>query len=293
MAKKLYVTPSRFSRLCLETLQNRNPKQALLSVEFAAITGVTVLTRLTASKKGKRIGLGLLVVLALAYAVWLSLYPKKIEQGPSPVASTQQSHAELSGSIRFVAGASQLAMLHTQSLPLTPIPVSEQLSARVTYDEGVTARIGVSFSGRILTLKAAPGDAVTVGQVLAVIDSPDFGTAYADLNKARADEKRKQLAVKRAKDLVPGEAISTRDWEAVQADYAQAQAETARAEQRIKNLNPYGLKIVGQQVSLASPLQGVITERTATPALEINPNLAAPLFVVTDPKHLLFGEDCN
>jgi len=263
----------------------------LLSVKFAALTGVTVLTRFTASKKGKLIGFGLLVVLALAYVAWLSLSPQKIEHMPSPAASAQQAHAELSGSIRFVAGASQLAMLHTQSLPLTPIPLSEQLSARVTYDEEVTARIGVSFSGRILALKAAPGDAVTLGQVLAVIDSPDFGTAYADLNKARADEKRKQLALKRAKDLVPGEAISTRDWETVQADYAQAQAETARAEQRIKNLNPHGLKIVGQQVSLASPLPGVITERTATPALEINPNLAAPLFVVTDPKRLWVSID--
>ncbi len=278
-------------RLRLETLQNRNPKEALLSVESATITGVTVLTRFTASKKGKLIGFGLLVVLALAYAGWRSLSPQKIEHMPSPAASAQQAHAELSGSIRFVAGASQLAMLHTQSLPLTPIPLSEQLSARVTYDEEVTARIGVSFSGRILALKVAPGDAVTLGQVLAVIDSPDFGTAYADLNKARADEKRKQLAVKRAKDLVPGEAISTRDWEAVQADYAQAQAETARAEQRIKNLNPHGLKIVGQQVSLASPLQGVVTERTASPALEINPNLAAPLFVVTDPKRLWVSID--
>jgi len=281
----------RDSRLRLETLQNRNPKEALLSVESATITGVTVLTRFTASKKGKLIGFGLLVVLVLAYAGWRSLSPQKIEHMPSPAASAQQAHAELSGSIRFVAGASQLAMLHTQSLPLTPIPLSEQLSARVTYDEEVTARIGVSFSGRILALKAAPGDAVTLGQVLAVIDSPDFGTAYADLNKARADEKRKQLALKRAKDLVPGEAISTRDWETVQADYAQAQAETARAEQRIKNLNPHGLKIVGQQVSLASPLPGVITERTATPALEINPNLAAPLFVVTDPKRLWVSID--
>lgn len=255
------------------------------------ITGVTVLTRFTDIKKRKRIGFGLLVVLALAYAGWLSLSPSKIQHMPTPAASAQQSKSELSGNIRFVAGASQLSMLQTQSLPLTPIPLSEQLSARVTYDEEVTARIGVGFSGRIVELKAAPGDAVTVGQVLAVIDSPDFGTAYADLNKARADEKRKQLAVKRAKDLVPGEAISTRDWEAVQAEYAQAQAETARAEQRIKNLNPHALKIVGQQVSLASPLQGVITERTASPALEISPNLAAPLFVVTDPKRLWVSID--
>ena len=275
----------------METLQNRNHLAPALSVKCAAITGVTVLTSYTDSKKSKRIGLGLLVLLALAYAGWLSLSPSKIEHIPTPAAAAQQSQSALSGNIRFVAGAPQLAMLQTQSLPLVPIPLSEQLSARVAYDEDVTARIGVSFSGRILELKAAPGDTVTPGQVLAVIDSPDFGTAYADLNKARADEKRKQLALKRAKDLVPGEAISTRDWEAVQSEYAQAQAETVRAEQRIKNLNPHGLKIVGQQVSLASPLQGVITERTASPALEISPNLAAPLFVVTDPKRLWISID--
>ena len=62
----------------------------------------------------------------------------------------------------------------------------------------------MGFSGRIVELKAAPGDRVKTGQVLAIIDSPDFGAAYSDVNKTRADEKRKMLALKRAKDLVPG-----------------------------------------------------------------------------------------
>jgi cobalt-zinc-cadmium efflux system membrane fusion protein len=92
--------------------------------------------------------------------------------------------------------------------------------------------------------------------------------------------------MKRALDLVPGEAISTRDWEVVQADYAQAQAETARAEQRLKNINPHDFAIKGQRVILASPMNGVVTERTASPALEVSPGLSAPLFVVTDPKRL-------
>ncbi|MDO8695417.1 MAG: efflux RND transporter periplasmic adaptor subunit [Sheuella sp.] len=174
---------------------------------------------------------------------------------------------------------------------MSAVPIADQLSARITYDEEVTARIGVSFSGRIIALKAAPGDVVKAGQALAIIDSPDFGTAFADLNKARADEKRKQLAMKRAKDLVPGEAISTRDWEAVQADYAQAQAETARAEQRLKNINPHDLAIKGQRVTLASPMDGVVTERNATPSLEVSPGMATPLFVVTDPKRLWLSID--
>ena len=243
------------------------------------------------TKKKKPLVYGLVAIGAVLVGAWFFFKPSKISQHTPLASNAAQAHAELSGNIRFVPGAAQLAMLQTQSIPLSPVPISDQLSARIAYDDDVTARISVSFSGRILELKAAPGDVVKAGQVLAVIDSPDFGAAFADLNKARSDEKRKQLAVKRAKDLVPGEAISTRDWEVVQAEYAQAQAETARAEQRIKNLNPYGLKINGQQVLLASPMDGVVTERTATPALEVSPSLTAPLFVVTNPKRLWLNVD--
>ena len=42
---------------------------------------------------------------------------------------------------------------------------------------------------------------------------------------------------------------------------------------------------------LASPVAGVVTERTASPSLEINPNLSAPLFIVTDPKRLWVSID--
>jgi len=243
------------------------------------------------TKKNKLFWLGLVAIGAVLVSAWLIFKPSEISKHDSLAIAAAQAHAELSGTIRFASGAAQLAMIQTQSLPRSPIPISDQLSARVAYDDDVTARISVSFSGRIIELKAAPGDTVKAGQVLAVIDSPDFGAAFADLNKARSDEKRKQLAAKRAKDLVPGEAISTRDWEVIQAEYAQAQAETARAEQRIKNLNPYGLKINGQQVLLASPMDGVVTERTATPALEVSPSLTAPLFVVTNPKRLWLSID--
>ena len=177
-------------------------------------------------------------------------------------------------------------MIQARAILPSRVPLADVLSARVTYDEDVTARIGVGVSGRIVDIKVAPGDTVKAGQVLAEIDSPDFGTAAADLDKARADEERKRLAVERAKDLVSGDAIPVKEWESLQSDLAQARAETLRAGQRLKNLNPRGLAISGQRVKLTSPIDGVVTDRTATPALEVSPGMAAPLFVVTDPKRL-------
>ena len=97
--------------------------------------------------------------------------------------------------LRFPDGAPQLSMIRAQALAVSPVPLGDALSARVAYDEDATARVGVSISGRVVAIQAAPGDIVKAGQVLAEIDSPDFGTAQADLNKAQADAERKRLAV--------------------------------------------------------------------------------------------------
>ena len=204
--------------------------------------------------------------------------PLTEKKAPAPSASVD--------AMRYPPGAPQLEMIQSQAITLSPVPLADSLSARVAYDDDRTARIAVSYAGRVVALKASPGDAVKVGQVLAEIDSPDVGTAVADQNKARAEEQRKRLVLERARDLVAGDAVSQKDWESLQADLAVAHAETLRAEQRLKNLNPRGAPIAGQRVQLVSPIAGVVSERNATPSLEVSPSLAAPLFVVTDPKRL-------
>jgi cobalt-zinc-cadmium efflux system membrane fusion protein len=201
-------------------------------------------------------------------------------ESDTPVAGTGHDF------IRFPVGAPQLAMIRSQSLPTSPVPVAGPLSARVAYDEDATTKIGVGISGRIVALKAAPGALVRAGQVLAEIDSPDFGTAQADFDKARADEEHKRLVFERAQALGPGEAIAAKDLEAAQADYAAARAETKRAGLRLKNLNPYKLRVQGQSFALTSPIRGVVTERTATPGLDVSPGSGSPLFVVSDLRHL-------
>jgi len=188
--------------------------------------------------------------------------------------------------LQFPVGSAQLAMIQTEIIPSSRLPLSDALSARVVYDEDATAKIGVGVPGRVAAIRASTGDAVKVGQVLAEIDSPDFGTAHADLTKARAEEERRLQILNRARSLGAGEAIAARDVEAAQTDYAQAQAETHRADRRLKALNPYGHPIRDQRVWLSSPVAGIVAERSATPALEVVPGMTVPLFVVTDPTRL-------
>ena len=242
-----------------------------------------------AKQNSIKLYLSLFVVVAVG---GLTFYFSTHKPMPADPASVTSPAAHTTANVvHYPVGDARLNLIKTQHIPLTPIPVADELSARVTYDEDLTARITTSFSGRIVELRASPGDKVNVGQVLAIIDSPDVGMALAELNKSKADEKRKQLAVRRAKELVPGEAISKRDWEGVQAEYEQARAETARAEQRLKNLNPHNLAIDGQRVILASPIEGTVTERTALPSMEVGPSLASPLFVVTQFEKLWLSID--
>ena len=217
--------------------------------------------------------------------------PSPAAAGSEPVAGAAAGAAGTAPggvpqTLQFPVGSAQLAMIQTQAIPSSPMPLTDALSARVVYDEDVTARIGVGIAGRVISIRAAPGDLVKAGQVLSEIDSPDFGTAFADLSKAKTEEDRRLQSLDRARSLGAGEAISAREFEAAQADYVQAQAETLRAEQRLKTLNPYGHPIRGQRVWLSSPINGLVAERTTTPGLEVTPGMPVPLFIVTDPTRL-------
>lgn len=222
-------------------------------------------------------------VAGIAIAAYLSYRPTSVAPatGAAPAAAVGSPNE-----IRYASGAPQLDMLRVQALPALAVPMGAALSARVVVDEDVTARLGAGVAGRVVAIKATPGDRVRAGQVLAEIDAPELGTALADLDKAKSEEDQKRRVLDRARALVAGEGIAGRDIEAAEADLAQAHTETVRAHQRLANLTPGAAKVQGQRLRLASPINGVVVERAVNPALEVGPGMAAPLFVVTDPNRL-------
>lgn len=195
----------------------------------------------------------------------------------APVAARREREV-----LRFAPDAPQLAMLKISEAPLMAVPLAEPLNARIAYDESHTARVSSPVSGRIVELRKQLGDLVAPGDVLAVVDSPDLGAAMADAAKARADERRRNLALARAQELYSGEVLPRKDLEAAQADYDQARAESTRAALRLANLNPRHAALTGERMILAAPVAGVVAERKANPGMEVRPDLPDPLFVVTD-----------
>ena len=93
------------------------------------------------------------------------------------------------------------------------------------------------YAGRVTKLLARPGDSVTQGQPLFVIEAADtvqaqndFIAAMTGLNKAKSALDLAQLQDKRAKDLFEGKAVPLKDYQQTQATLIQAQNDLRSAQ---------------------------------------------------------------
>jgi cobalt-zinc-cadmium efflux system membrane fusion protein len=229
-----------------------------------------------------------LIVIALAVAAaggaYVYFHNGAEEAASEPVVMKPSAEP---GVLRFPTAAPQLAQIKVERAEAAPVPLDEPLAARVVYDENSTARLFAPISGRVLEISANVGDQVKAGQVLAVLDAPELGTAAADLAKAQADASQKKAAFERAKSLFDAEVVPKRDLEAAQSDWHQAQAEVERARLRLANLTPGSSVAPGsERYVLRAPIAGIVATRRINPAMEVRPDADEALFVITDMSRL-------
>jgi len=190
------------------------------------------------------------------------------------------------GELRFPAGSPQLNFVKMETVVALPEPLLDPLSSRIAYDENVTARVSSPIAGRVTKILVQAGDRVAAGQLLAIIDAPDFAAAVADVAKSAADLQLKQKAFARASELYQAEVIARKDFENSESDLHQSEAESSRAKLRLRNLDHGLARSASGVYELRAPLAGVVSERSINPGSEVRPDLPAPLFVITDPTHL-------
>ena len=110
---------------------------------------------------------------------------------------------------------------------LTIEPVTERTfraehvtEGKIAVDEDRSTPVFSPYAGRVTKLMARPGDSVTQGQPLFVIEAADtvqaqndFIAAMTGLNKAKSALDLAQLQDKRAKDLFEGKAVPLKDYQ--------------------------------------------------------------------------------
>lgn len=174
------------------------------------------------------------------------------------------------------------------TLVLDDAPILPPASASLAYDETKTLRLTSPISGRVISEPLPLGKQLVKGDVVLKLDSPDFNDALSALEKATANQKLAKEAFLRAQRLYEAKVMSRKDYEQELDGLTQAKSEYDRARKYLEKLGVQadGISMKTGAFHLRSPLAGTITEVKVNPGMEVRPDLADPLYVISDLSHL-------
>jgi cobalt-zinc-cadmium efflux system membrane fusion protein len=160
-------------------------------------------------------------------------------------------------------------------------------SGRVTFDDRHVSHVFSPVNGRVTRLIAGAGQPVRRGDPLAVIESPDLGSAWSDYAKARAAMAQAEREYRRQKELFAARAAAQRDLEGAESNEGQARAELERAAARARMLGGGRLGDgISQELILRSPIDGEVIARNINPGVEVqgqySGGTAVELFTIGD-----------
>lgn len=165
----------------------------------------------------------------------------------------------------------------TTRVAMRQVPAMLNANASIAPDVNRTIRVTSLGSGRVIDLRVKLGDSVKKGQTLLVISSSDAAAAFADYQKAVADERIAKKALDRAQLLFDRGAVAEKDLQQAQAAEEKAQVDVTTSEQRVRVLggdpaHPSPL------LELRAPVSGTIVEQNVAgfegvKSIENTPNL--------------------
>ncbi|HUE10405.1 MAG TPA: efflux RND transporter periplasmic adaptor subunit [Steroidobacteraceae bacterium] len=179
-------------------------------------------------------------------------------------------------------GSALRGRLSVMPAPTQAVSAKLTLPAIVESDPARTAAVLTPLAGRLIELKVALGQRVSRGQVLAVIDSPDLGQAFDDDVKAADTFKLTEKNLKRQEAQNALGTASDRDLDQAKSDHAQAAAEYARTQARLKMLGASpDDKPASRRLTVTAPMGGSITALAVAPGTMIN-DPTQPMMTIAD-----------
>src|SRR5712672_2782415 len=249
------------------------------------------------SRQQQAVGVALLLLVGAAVYGFVHIAGAK--HGNSEI-STQSRK----GLTRYSPTPAEWASLSIQPVVEKAFRAELVTEGKIAIDEDRSTPVFSPYAGRVTKLLARPGDAVTQGQPLFVIEAADtvqaqndFITAATGLNKARSALDLAQLQHKRAKDLFEGKAVPLKDFQQAEATLIQAQndlrstetaLEAARNKLRILGLTDDAISAfqekgrINPETTIFAPIAGTVVQRKIGPGQYVNSGASDPVFVIGD-----------
>src|SRR5215831_17474662 len=209
---------------------------------------------------------------------------------PTPAAAPQHP-----GLVQLPPDSPQVQQLRVQPVDMVHVPTDEVTApAKIVLNPNRIARVALPVPGRVTRLLVALGDAVTPGQPLLLMDSPDAHAAITAAVQAASAERQAKATLAKAKrdldrtlELFEAKAVAKKDAEVahnehIQAQEALAQAQAAR-EQALRKLTLLGLhpNDFSQQIIVRAPFAGKVIDISVGPG-DYRSDTSAPLLTIAD-----------
>jgi cobalt-zinc-cadmium efflux system membrane fusion protein len=224
--------------------------------------------------------------------------------GRAPQGNSEVSSQSRKGSQRYTPTPAEWASLTTEPAVERVFRAEHVTEGKIAVDEDRSTPVFSPYAGRVTKLLARPGDTVTQGQPLFVIEAADtvqaqndFVAALTGVNKAQSAVDLAQLQDTRAKDLFEGRAVPLKDYQQSQATLIQAQndlrssqtaLEAARNRLRILGLTDEAITVfqnkgrINPETTIFSPIAGTVVQRKVGPGQYVTAGASDPVFVIGD-----------
>src|SRR5450631_841494 len=229
--------------------------------------------------------------------------------GFTRITGVTQGHSEVSsqsrkGLQRYTPTPAEWASLTIETVTERTFRAETVTEGKVAVGEDRSTPVFSPYAGRVTKLLVRPGDSVTQGQPLFVIEAADtvqaqndFITAMTGLNKAKSALDLARIQDTRAKDLFEGKAVPLKDYQQTQAALIQAQndlrssqtaLEATRNKLRILGLTDEAISTfqekgrIDPNTTIFSPIKGTVVQRKVGPGQYVTSGASDPVFVIGD-----------
>jgi cobalt-zinc-cadmium efflux system membrane fusion protein len=194
--------------------------------------------------------------------------------------------------------------MRVEAVRAAEMPTDEVVApGKIAINPNRTSKLLLPVAGRIVEVLAHLGDAVTQGQAVVAVQSPDADAAIAAVLQGQAAEQQAEATLtkaqadfERTKDLYEAKAVAQKDFVTAQNDLAQARAalETARAGREqarrkveLLGLNPSDFR---QRTFARAPISGKVLEISVAPG-EYRNDTSTPLMTIADLSTVWMSSD--
>ena len=192
-----------------------------------------------------------------------------LSEGEKVLVDESRPHAEESGESSLTGAQLRSGLVTTAVAGASTVEDSLTIGGRLTFDDQRVSHVFPPVNGRITRVLAAPGQRVKMNDPLAIIQSPDLGSAFADELKAKADLDAAGHELQRQREMYALHASAQKDLEASEDNFGKAKAEHARALQKTRLLRQAAGDSLTQEYVLRSPMDGEVISRMANPGAEV------------------------